>query len=338
MPRRAGNRSRLPRLTSAPAQPTYEEHHLNKKLIAVLAIVVVVAAFAGIIAEQYIMPQQQPPVQIRVFAAASLTNVANASKQVFEKQNNAMLLFNLAGSDTLYAQIIVGSPADVYMAADSTWLVKLNQKALLYNDKYWNFTTNILVVILPPDNPKNIVTLSDLAKPGVRIAVTAWTAPAGKYTNITLSKIDSTWGNKASTKYQGPQWENYRQNVVKNIITYETNVEQVVTKVRMGVVDAGFAYMTDAMFYGQSKLKFVQIASDVNIQAQYGIGVLKNSTHTELAMKYLNFWTSKDGQDLLGKYGFGNALPALSMSTEILQFQTVGPMTATQVMKNNEVQ
>ena len=29
----------------------------------------------------------------------------------------------------------------------------------------------------------------------------------------------------------------------------------------MGVADAGFAYMTDAMFYGQSKLKFVQIAN-----------------------------------------------------------------------------
>lgn len=152
----------------------------------------------------------------------------------------------------------------------------------------------------------------------------AWTVPAGKYTNITLTKIDSIWGNKASTKYQGPQWENYRQLFVKNIVTYETNVEQVVTKVRIGVVDAGFAYMTDAMFYGQSKLKFVQIASDVNIQAQYWIGVLKNSTHTELAMKYLNFWTSKDGQDLLSKYGFGSTLPTLSMSTEILQFRSIG--------------
>lgn len=309
---------------------------MNRKLIAILAIVVVVAAFAGIIAEQYLTTQRQPPVELRVFAAASLTNVVNASKSTFEKESNAKLLVNLAGSDTLYAQITAGSPADVYMAADSAWLVRLNQKSLLYNDKYWNFTTNILVVILPPDNPKNIVSLSDLAKPGVRIAVAAWTVPAGRYTNITLTKIDSTWGNKASTKYQGPQWENYRQLVVKNIITYETNVEQVVTKVRTGVVDAGFAYMTDAMFYGQSKLKFVQIASDVNIQAQYGIGVLKNSTHTELAMKYLNFWTSKDGQDLLSKYGFGSTLPTLSMSTEILQFQSIGTMTMIQVAKNSE--
>jgi molybdate transport system substrate-binding protein len=271
---------------------------------------------------------------LRVFAAASLTNAVNESKPTFEKANNAKLLVNLAGSDALYAQIVAGSPADVYMSADSSWLVKLNQKSLLYDDKYWNFTSNVLVVILPPDNPQNIASLSDLAKPGVRIAVAAWTVPAGKYTNITLTKIDSTWGNKASTKYQGPQWENYRKNVVKNIITYETNVEQVVTKVRMGVVDAGFAYMTDARFYGQSKLKFVQIAFDVNIQAQYGIGVLKNSTHAELATKYLNFWTSKDGQDLLDKYGFGSTLPTMSVSTEILQFRSIGITAMMQVAKN----
>jgi len=294
-----------------------------------------VVAASGIIAERYWVPQQQQPtVELRVFAAASLTNVVNASKPTFEKANNAKLLVNLAGSDALYAQIVAGSPADVYMSADSSWLVKLNQKSLLYDDKYWNFTSNVLVVILPPDNPQNIASLSDLAKPGVRIAVAAWTVPAGKYTNITLTKIDSTWGNKASTKYQGPQWENYRQNVVKNIITYETNVEQVVTKVRMGVVDAGFAYMTDARFYGQSKLKFVQIAFDVNIQAQYGIGVLKNSTHAELATKYLNFWTSKDGQDLLDKYGFGSTLPTMSVSTEILQFRSIGITAMMQVAKN----
>jgi molybdate transport system substrate-binding protein len=311
---------------------------MNRKLIAILAIVVVLAAVAGVIVEEYIMPQQQPPVEIRVFAAASLTNVVNASKPAFEKANNAKLLVNLAGSDALYAQLVAGSPADVYMAADSAWLVKLNQKGLLYNDKHWNFTTNILVVILPPDNPKGIITLADLAKSGVRIGVAAWTVPVGKYTNITLTKIDSTWGNKASTKYQGPQWENYRQNVVKNIITYETNVEQVVTKVRMGVVDAGFTYMTDAMFYGQSKLKFVQIAPDVNIQAQYGIGVLKNSTHTEQAMKYLTFWTSKDGQDLLAKYGFGSALPTMSISTEMLQVQSSGIALIIQDTKNAKTQ
>ena len=315
---------------------------MNKKLISILVVVIVVAAAAGIVAEQYIMPQQQiqqPPVPIRVFAAASLVNIINDSQPAFEKANNAKLLVNLGSSNTLYAQIVAGTPADVFMSADSSWTAKLNQQGLLYNDKYWNFTTNILVVILPPNNPQHITSLSDLTKPGVKIAVAAFSVPVGSYTNATLTTITSTWGNNASAKYQGPQWKNYRLNVVKNIITYETNDEQVVTKVRLGVVDAGFAYLTDAVYYGQSnstRLQYVQIPLDVNIKAQYGIGVLKNSTHTDLAMKYLNFWISNDGQILLTRFGFGNTLPT-SISTEI-QLQSIGTMTVIEIQKNNNAQ
>ncbi len=104
------------------------KQHLNKKLIAIVVVVIVIAAVAGVVAEQYIMPQQQSPVPVRVFAAASLVNVINASQPNFEKANNAKLLVNLASSDTLYAQIVAGTPADVFMSADSSWLTKLNQK------------------------------------------------------------------------------------------------------------------------------------------------------------------------------------------------------------------
>lgn len=295
---------------------------MRRKYVVILLILMLLAIVAGVYT-QYNLAQKQAPVELRVFAASSLTNVVkdNSTLQAFEKENNVRVLFNIGGSDALYAQIYVGSPADVYMAADSSWLVKLNQNGLLYHGKYWNFTSNTLVVILPPDNPKNIKSLSDLATPGVRIAVSAWTVPAGKYTNITLTKIDKTWGNKASSAYKGPEWENYRQRVVANIITYETTVEQVVGKVLAGTVDAGFAYGSDAAFLGQSKLKTVSIPSDVNIQAAYGIGVLQNSTHYDLATKYVNFWLSQDGQALLAKYGFGSTLSSTSAAVGDIRIQ-----------------
>ena len=271
-----------------------------------LTIFVVLVSAAGAYAE-YQLQQRQANVELRVFVAASLANAVKDSStlEAFEGENSAKVLFNLGGSDALYQQIYSGSPADVFMAADSVWLQRLEQNGLLHNDHYWNFTTNVLVVILPPDNPKNITSLLDLTKPGVRIAVAGWTVPVGKYTNITLTKIDTTWGNKADSHYKGPQWENYRQRVIENIITYETNVEQIVTKVLTDTVDTGFAYMSDATFLGQTKLKQIQIPSDVNVQAKYGIGVLKESTHYDLATKYVNFWLSQAGQSVLAKYGFG---------------------------------
>ena len=291
---------------------------MKRNLIAVVVILVVLVVVGGIYAEYYAMPPeqlQQPPVQLRVFAAASLVHVIqdNATLQDFERANSAKLLFNIGGSDTLYQQIYSGSPADVFMAADSSWLQKLNQNKLLYNNEYWNFTSNILVVILPPDNPANITSLLDLTKPGVKIAVTAWTVPVGKYTNVTLTKIDKTYGNPNSTAYKGPEWEHYRERFIANIITYETNVEQVVGKVLTGTVDAGVAYASDASFLGQSKLKYFSIPSGVNVQAKYGIGIVNGTAHPDLAMKYVNFWLSQDGQSQLAKYGFGGTLSTSSI-------------------------
>lgn len=300
---------------------------MKQKLISGLVILVVLVIAGGIYAEYYSMRQQQPSVQLRVFAAASLTHTIqdNNTLQAFEQENNVKILFNIGGSDTLYQQIYSGSPADVFMAADSSWLQKLNQNGLLQGSQYWNFTSNILVVILPPDNPANITSLSDLTKPGVKIAITAWTVPVGKYTNITLTKIDKTWGNPASPKYKGAKWERYRERFTSNVITYETNVEQVVGKVLTDTVDAGVAYASDATFLGQSKLNYLPIPSDVNVQAKYGMGVLNQSTHYDLAMKYVNFWLSQEGQTLLAKYGFGSTLPSetTSIANTFLQLQTI---------------
>lgn len=248
------------------------------------------------------------PTELRVFVAASMNTIVTENEEPFQTDNNAKLLFNAGGSDALYGQIVAGSPAHVFMAADFKWLKQLKAGGLLYQDKYWNFTTNILVVMLPSDNPENVTSLLDLVKPGMRIVIAGWTVPAGKYTNTTLNKIDSTWGNPASPKYKGAQWENYKTRFIQNIISYETSVEQVVGKVVLGNCDAGVAYISDAKTLGGSKLKQVQIPAEVNTLGVYAIGAIKASSHPDLAMKYVNFWLSNEGQALLTRYGFGQSL------------------------------
>ena len=288
----------------------------NSAIVAVVLVLLVlsVGVYAGYL--YYVGIQSRSPTELRVFIAASLVNVVKENQQAFEKSNNAKILFNAGGSDALYQQIVSGSPADVFMAADFKWLDKLRTGGLLYEDKYWNFTTNILVVILPADNPSNITSLLDLTKPGVRIVVGGPTVPCGKYTNITLTKIDMTWGNKASPKYKGELWDHFRDRVVKNIISYEPSVDQITGKVLTDTADAGFVYISDAQA-GGSKLKFLEIPAEVNTLATYGMGVIKASSHYDLAQRYVDFWLSSEGQDLLHKFGFGGTLSALSLTVRV---------------------
>jgi molybdate transport system substrate-binding protein len=254
-------------------------------------------------------PTEQPvnktASELRLFVAASLANVVRKhAQETFERENNVRILLNLGGSDTLYQQIASGSPADVYMAADFKWTTRLKTDGLLDNNQYWNFTTNKLIVILPADNPKNITSLQDLVQPHAKIVVAAWTVPVGKYTNSTLTKIQKTWGNRSDPTYKGPQWEHYRDKIINNIVSYEPAVNYVVTKVLMGVCDAGIAYITDVKFQGP-KLQFVEIPTSVNTIGTYGIAVIKDTANRDLAVKYVRFWLSDEGQKLLAEYGFG---------------------------------
>lgn len=226
--------------------------------------------------------------------------------QQFDKENNCNVIINSAGSSTLYQQINAGSPCDVFMSADFKWTNKLNTSGLLYNDNYSNFTTNSLVVILPQNNPKNITSLLDLIQPGVKIVMPDPSIPAGSYANQTLTKIDQTWGNPNSPQYLGPEWQNYKEKFSSNVVSYELQVENVVGKVsyETGTVDAGIAFKSDAAAQG-GNLQYLQIPSAVNTQGTYGIAIIKNTNHIDLATKFVNFWFSSAGQQMLKTYGFG---------------------------------
>jgi molybdate transport system substrate-binding protein len=258
---------------------------------------------------QTVSPTLSPPTELRIFVASSLVNVVNAVKADFETANNCHITVNSGGSNTLYQQITSGSPCDVFLSADFKWTKQLSSQNLTYNNAYQNFTTNTLTVLLPQDNPANITSLLDLIKPGVKIVIADFAVPAGSYTNTTLTKIDSTWGNSSSPKYLGPEWVNYRVNFLANVVSYETTVEDVVGKVslNLGAADVGVAFVSDATYSQLSgaQLQYLSVPASVNTRGTYGITVISATSNSDLAAKYMEFWLSTQGQTLLATYGFG---------------------------------
>ncbi|MEM3018456.1 MAG: substrate-binding domain-containing protein, partial [Candidatus Bathyarchaeia archaeon] len=113
-----------------------------------------------------------------------------------------------------------------------------------------------------------------------------------------------TWGNRSDPNYKGPQWEHYRDRIIKNIVSYEPMAMSITTKVINDVVDAGFVFSSEVKALGHS-VKCIEIPSSVNSVGTFGIAVIKGTGNRELAVKYVNFWLSEDGQELLSKHGFG---------------------------------
>lgn len=245
------------------------------------------------------------PTELRVFIASSLIHVVQNMTADFEKANNCKIILNSDSSSALYTQIAQGSPADVFMSADLKWTRNLNTTSPgLLNNNYVNFTTNSLEVIIAPGNPANIATLADLAKSGVKVVLAAPSVPAGSYANSTIWKIQTKWAPTDAS------YTNYNASIYRNVVSYENTVENVVGKVSLnvGTADAGIVFYSDAAWGNMTKtgVTFMSVPSEVNTKGIYGIGVVGSTGNAAVAQKFMDFWTSSQGQTLLTQFGFNS--------------------------------
>ena len=252
------------------------------------------------------------PVNLRVDIASSLIHVVSNMTQAFEQANNCHLIINSDSSSALYTQITTGAPCDVFMSADQKWTKQLRTAGLLYGGSdYVNFTTNSLSVIIAQGNPKAITSLADLANPGVKLVFADPMIPSGSYTNTTCWKIDQTWGKVGNAAYvSNNSYLNYNATVHANVVNYQLTVEQVVgaVSVNLGTADAGIVFVSDAVWGNMTstQVQFMPIPANVNTKGTYGIAIVQQTTQSALAQKFMDYWSTTQGQTLLTQFGFNS--------------------------------
>lgn len=242
-------------------------------LLLVLSFVLAIAACRG-------GPETQPQTStaserpLIVYAAASLTEVFPTI--------DSTARYNFAGSDELAAQIREGAPADVYAAASSKHPQELYQEGLV--ELPVTFASNLLVLIVPKDNPAGIEKIADVARPGTKLVVAAEGVPVGDYTRDVLDKL------------QLP-------DALENVVSNEEDVKGVVAKVALGEAEAGFVYATDAATAG-AKVSVIELPEGSQPPIEYQIAIAKRSTNKEAAEAFVQKVLASEGQQALESAGF----------------------------------
>ncbi|OPY27185.1 MAG: molybdate ABC transporter periplasmic molybdate-binding protein [Methanocella sp. PtaU1.Bin125] len=240
-------------------------------------------------------PTPVPQTDLTVFAAASLTSAFNEIKPAFEAvQPGASVVYNFDGSQALRTQIEQGASADVFASASASHMNALKNQGLMNNASVVTFTNNKLAVIVPKDNPAQVNNLADLAKPGVKIVIGTKDVPVGSYTLQILDKManDTAYGSA------------YRTAVMANVVSQETTVNYVVSKVALGEADAGFVYVSDVPAEYRDKVTTIAIPDSLNVIAVYPIGIVGETKGQALAQAYIDFVRSDAGKAILTKNGF----------------------------------
>jgi molybdate transport system substrate-binding protein len=233
------------------------------------------------------------PITLTVFAASSLTDAFTEIGSAFSaNQPNIKVEFNFAGSQQLRQQLEQGAVGDVFASANAREMNTAIGSGLIVSGTQQTFLHNRLIVILPKNNPANIQSLQDLAKPKLKIVLAAPAVPVGGYALTALDKMNAEFGATFSA------------TVVSNVVSYEDNVKQVVAKIQLGEGDAGIVYSSDVTPSAAPQISTIEIPDKFNVLATYPIAVLKAAPHSQLAAVFVDYVLSDKGQSILKKWNF----------------------------------
>jgi len=231
---------------------------------------------------------------LTIMAAASLSESFTELGQQFETQHpGVQVVFNFAGSQQLAQQLDQGAPADVFASASQKYMDAAVTSGRVEQDTPKTFVSNRLVVIFPKTNPAGLAKLQDLSKANIKMILAEKSVPAGQYSLEFLDKAVKDARFDAS----------FKEAVLRNVVSYETDVKGVLSKVVLGEADAGIVYVTD-FNSAREKLGTLEIPDALNSIATYPIAPVLDSKNAGLAKAFMALVLSPDGQAVMARHGF----------------------------------
>ena len=240
------------------------------------------------------------PVELIVFAAASMTETLNEIARMYkEVAPDVTLTFNFDSSGKLLTQISEGADCDLFISAAPTQMNAMDGSLigdteknpdgldLIVTDSRVDLLENKVTLAVPEGNPKGIENFDQLAqllKSGdVLLAIGNSDVPVGQYTQ----KIFAYYG--------------LDESAMTDCLTYGNNVKEVTTQVSEAAADCGIIYATDAFSAG---LEVVDSATaEMCGQVIYPAAVLKGEKE-EAARAFLAYLETDAAMTVFERVGF----------------------------------
>jgi molybdate transport system substrate-binding protein len=218
--------------------------------------------------------------RVTVLAASSLTDVFEDLEASFERSHPYVdLVVSTGGSPSLAAQAAEGAPAAVLITADEQSMERAVDAGVVDGEPR-RIAANTVTIAAPTDPPGPTVDRpEDLADPDLLVALCAPEVPCG---GAALELLDAA-------------------GIAVEADSLESSVQGVVTRLRLGEVDAGVTYSTDVTGSG-GELRAVEDDIPDTVGSVRYSGAALDSQPGGRAV--LDFLLSADGRRILADHGF----------------------------------
>jgi molybdate transport system substrate-binding protein len=119
----------------------------------------------------------------------------------------------------------------------------------------------------------------------VKFVIGAEGVPVGDYTRQVLDKLAAL-------------------DLLNHVVSEEQDVKGVVSKVRLGEADAGFAYATDADL-AEGDISSIALPAKAQPTVEYMVATVAGGPHVSAAEDFVELLLSASGRAALRRSGFG---------------------------------
>ncbi len=234
--------------------------------------------------------EQKAPAQLVVCCGAGLMKPMNELVSSFEKETGCKVTIHYGGSGELYA-ILSTKGCDVFIPGSYYYVERAVEEGYIVNGSVVNVTKHVPVIAVPKGNPAGIHSLSDLAKPGVRVAIGDPKACAIGRVAVKMLKKDGLW-----------------EKVKKNVVVEAPTVNQLLVYVATGQVDCAIIW-ADLVTWAQAKgkIEVISIPPQQNLIKTIPVAITvyaKKDGRLGYAEKFEKFVTSPEAIEVWKKWGF----------------------------------
>jgi len=219
---------------------------------------------------------------ILVYAGAGLKAPLDEIGPLFTEKTGIAVQYNYGGAGTLVSQMNLTKKGDVFMPGSTVEFKTAKSQGLVNQSTLVAY--HVPVIAVQKGNPKNITTLADFARPGLKVA---------------LGDANATAIGKAGAKMFAAL--NISAAVEKNVVSRTPTINELTVIMQTGQADAAVLTLDQ---YDAKTMDMITIPLSQNVVLITPIGATTFSQNTDAANQFVRFVASDDGKAIFAKHGF----------------------------------
>jgi len=228
--------------------------------------------------------------ELLIFAGAASKPPTEEAAKAFEKRMGVKVYLTFGGSGFVLSQMALAGQGDIYFPGSSDYMEVAKKKGLVYPETEKYVVYLVPAINVQKGNPKGIKTLTDLTKPGLRVAIAN---PEGVCVGLyAVEIIEKNLSPEQKTVFR------------RNLVNYTESCEKTATAVSLKAVDAVIGWKVFG-HWDPARIETIPLQKHEIPRIGYiPIAISKYTKDKKLAQDFIDFIASGEGKAFFRKYRY----------------------------------